>query len=116
MYSLDSKGAGNPASNSPSTDDAAGALSREIAALADLDLHGLRVRWRELFRKTAPPHVPKYLLLRIIAYRIQANALGDLDRETIRFLHRIAREHATGNKAAVRLSPPKPRSSQAPCS
>ena len=67
-------------------------LSAEIAALGELDLHGLRLRWRRLFRKPAPPHLPRYLLLRIIAYRIQANAYGDLDRETVRFLDRIARK------------------------
>jgi hypothetical protein len=64
----------------------------EIAALENLDIHGLRLRWRRLFRKPAPPHLPRYLLLRIIAYRIQANVFGDLDRETVRFLDGIARE------------------------
>ena len=32
-------------------------------------------------------------LLRIIAYRIQANAFGDLDRETARYLDRIAKDY-----------------------
>jgi hypothetical protein len=78
-------GAAPAASNAPD-------LSAEIAALSDLDLNALRLRWRRLFRKPAPPHLLRYLLLRIIAYRIQANAYGDLDRETIRFLDRIVRE------------------------
>jgi hypothetical protein len=78
----------------PPTSDAPD-VSAQIAALGDLDLHGLRLRWRKLFRKPAPPHLPRYLLLRIIAYRIQANAFGDLDRETVRFLDRIARERET---------------------
>ena len=55
-------------------------LSAEIAGLKELDLEGLRKRWRKLFRAAAPPHLPKYLLFRVLAYRIQANALGDLDR------------------------------------
>src|SRR5215210_5707348 len=67
-------------------------LSAEVAALETLDLQSLRLRWRRLFRKPAPPHLPRYLLLRMIAYRIQANAYGDLDRETVRFLDRIAHE------------------------
>jgi Protein of unknown function (DUF2924) len=87
-------------------------LSAEIAALADLDLHGLRLRWRRLFRKPTPPHLPRYLLLRIIAYRIQANAYGDLDRETIRFLDRIARERemrrAGGEAMRTKAPPPIP--------
>src|SRR5918995_5799544 len=64
----------------------------EIARLGALDLDALRLRWRKLFRASAPPHLPRHLLVRIIAYRIQANAYGDLDRATLRFLDEIARE------------------------
>src|SRR5687767_8545285 len=67
-------------------------LSAEIAGLKKLDLKGLRKRWHRLFRVPAPPHLPKYLLFRILAYRVQANALGDLDRETIRYLDQVARK------------------------
>ena len=67
-------------------------LSAEIAGLKELDLEGLRARWRKLFRAAAPPHLPKYLLFRVLAYRIQANALGDLDRESVRYLDAVARE------------------------
>ena len=63
-----------------------------IAGLKELDLEGLRRRWRKLFRAAAPPHLPKYLLFRVLAYRIQANALGDLDRESVRFLDSLACE------------------------
>jgi hypothetical protein len=69
------------------------AIEAEIASLERLDLHGLRTRWRQLFRRAAPPHLPRYLLHRIIAYRIQANAFGDLDRETLRFLDQLGRAH-----------------------
>jgi Protein of unknown function (DUF2924) len=67
-------------------------LSKEVAALASLDIEELRGRWRKLFRAPAPGHLPRYLLLRIIAYRIQANELGDLDRETVRFLDAVAED------------------------
>jgi hypothetical protein len=60
--------------------------------LKELDLEALRKRWRRLFRAAAPPHLPKYLLFRVLAYRIRANALGDLDRETMRYLDQVARE------------------------
>src|SRR5688572_15164960 len=69
-------------------------LGAEISTLGELDLDGLRSRWRRLFRATAPPHLPKYLLFRILAYRIQANALGELDRESMRYLDRVADENA----------------------
>src|SRR5918994_4611685 len=67
-------------------------LSAEIAGLKELDLEGLRQRWRKLFPAAAPPHLPKYLLFRVLAYKIQTNALGDLDRETIRYLDQVARQ------------------------
>lgn len=87
-------------------------LSQEVAALASLDLEELRGRWRKLFRGRAPAHLPRYLLLRIIAYRIQANALGDLDRETVRFLDAVAEDwqkrRAAGQRSSKRPPPIPP--------
>ena len=57
-------------------------IEDEIARLRDLDLTGLRVRWRNAFGKPAPEHLTRYLLFRIIAYRLQADRFGDLDAET----------------------------------
>lgn len=93
------------------TPDQLAALSSEVAALVALDLHGLRVRWRKLFRTDVPPHLSKALLLRIIAYRIQAKALGDLDRDTIRLLDGICRQRsADGNGRAHVPAVQAPRS------
>ncbi len=50
----------------------AAALANEIAHLRGLDLDGLRARWRSLTGHAAPPHVPKTLLLGVLAYRVQA--------------------------------------------
>jgi Protein of unknown function (DUF2924) len=65
-------------------------LEEEIARVRDLDLSGLRARWRSVFRRQAPDHLPRHLLFRVIAYRLQAERLGDLDRDTQRFLDRVA--------------------------
>jgi hypothetical protein len=65
-------------------------LEDEIAHLRDLDLRGLRARWHSVFRRKAPDHLPRHLLYRMIAYRLQAERLGDLDRDTQRFLDRVA--------------------------
>jgi Protein of unknown function (DUF2924) len=65
-------------------------LEEEIAHLRDLDLSGLRARWHSVFRRKAPDHLPRHLLYRMIAYRLQAERLGDLDRDIQRFLDRVA--------------------------
>jgi hypothetical protein len=87
-------------------------LDVELAALKGLDIDGLRLRWRKLFRSAAPAHLPRYLLARIIAYRLQANVFGDLDRETVRFLDRVAqdwkKDRASGVPRAPKAVPPVP--------
>ena len=65
-------------------------LEDEVAHLRDLDLSGLRARWHSVFRRKAPDHLPRHLLYRMIAYRLQAERLGDLDRDIQRFLDRVA--------------------------
>jgi DUF2924 family protein len=65
-------------------------LADEIARLRELDLPSLRARWRTVFRRKAPDHLPPHLLFRMLAYRLQAECLGDLDKETVRLLDRIA--------------------------
>ena len=65
-------------------------LEDEIAHLRDLDLLGLRARWHSVFRRKAPDHLSRHLLYRMIAYRLQAERLGDLDRDTQRFLDQVA--------------------------
>jgi hypothetical protein len=62
----------------------------EITPLRDLDLPALRARWRTVFRRKAPEPLPRHLLFRILAYRLQADRPGDLDQETARLLDRIA--------------------------
>jgi len=65
-------------------------LDDEIAHLRDLDLHGLRARWKSMFRQQPPPHLPRHLLFAVLAYRLQADELGDLDPPTARLLRQIA--------------------------
>jgi hypothetical protein len=85
----------------PANDSQTAAIDNEIAHLRGLDLDGLRARWRSLTGRTAPPHLSKTLLLRVLAYRVQAAALGDLDKTTARLLDRIADEARSGKPVEV---------------
>lgn len=58
----------------------------EIARLRDLDVTSLRARWRTVLGRLPSPHLPKHLLFRVLAYRLQADLFGDLDAENRRLL------------------------------
>jgi DUF2924 family protein len=84
-------------------------IEDEIALLRDLDLNGLRSRWQNQFSRTAPEHLPRYLLFRILAYRIQADRLGDLDGKTLKLLARAAGSAVSRRLAELdrrRFAPP----------
>jgi len=75
-------------------------LEAEIAALEPLDLHALRDKWRERFG--APPKFRSTEMLRLLlAWRIQAVALGGLDRETRDALSRTGRVVAEGQDLGI---------------
>ena len=57
-----------------------------IAALVELDTNGLCLQWRNHLGGTPPAHLPRWLLMKILAYRLQATAFGGLDKETLRVL------------------------------
>jgi Protein of unknown function (DUF2924) len=56
----------------------------EVTRLRDLDVSELRNRWHAVLGRAAPTHLPRHLLFRILAYRMQADHLGDLDSESQR--------------------------------
>jgi hypothetical protein len=64
-----------------------------IAVPVELDLKGLCLQWRNHLGGTPPAHLPRWLLMKTLAYRIQAAAYriqaaahGGLDKETLRVL------------------------------
>ena len=82
-------------------------IGDEIAHLRGLDLKGLRARWQSVFQRPAPAHLPRHLLFAILAYRIQADRLGDLDYETRQFLDRTeqrkpGQQYRRGWSASIR--------------
>ena len=70
-------------------------IEDEIAHLRGLDLKGLRARWQSVLQRLPPAHLPRHLLFASLAYRIQADRLGDLDYETRQFLDQTESTEST---------------------
>ena len=67
-----------------------------ISGLSDLDADQLRLQWRNHLGGSAPAHLPRWLLLRVLAFRVQAAALGDLGKATLRLL-RLSKDESVGS-------------------
>ena len=66
-------------------------LEAELAGIRELSLDALRARWREMTQWNAPKIFSRDLLARMIAHRIQEQALGELSRKTRKLLDRLAK-------------------------
>jgi hypothetical protein len=77
-------------------------VEAEIARLRGFDVKALRVRWGSSFGREAPADLARHLLFAMLAYRLQAEAMGDLDAETVRFLKQV--DLAPSKQAAVPLT------------
>src|SRR5262245_27603559 len=78
----------------------AGQSPFDLTRLPELSLEDLRHLWRRELGKSAPERLPKWLLARLLAYRLQVLEDGDLSRETIRMLNEIADQLEQGKKAS----------------
>jgi len=86
------------------TTTAAG-FEAELAELKRLSLDDLRLRWRNNWGRLAPAHLSRGLLFRVMAYRLQAEAFGDLDRKTVRLLEQMANDAVAKMAANVATTP-----------
>ena len=74
-------------------------LEATISGFADLDVDQLRLQWRNHLGGSAPAHLPRWLLARVLAFRAQAAILGDLDKATLRLL-RLPKDEGVGSRGA----------------
>ena len=66
------------------------AIEAEVDHVRSLGIDALRQRWRSTFGATPPPGLTKDIMSRMIAYRIQEEAFGGLDRKIVKLLERLA--------------------------
>ncbi len=81
---------GQAAKRLAATSDASLPLDSSVPSIvADLeghDLNGLRRHWRARLGGEPPTHLPRWLLMRVPAYRLQSDAFGGLDKSIQRIL------------------------------
>lgn len=65
-------------------------LGRLVAGLPDLGKPQLLLSWRNHLGGAAPAHLPGWLLARALAFRLQAQAFGDVSAATLRKVQRAA--------------------------
>ncbi len=74
-------------------------LDAELAHLRKLSVEDLQARWHTVFRRRPLPHLSRHLLFRVLAYRLQADRLGDLDAESRRLLDGSGSPEDAGRRA-----------------
>jgi hypothetical protein len=77
----------------------------EIERIRSLDLDALRAEWRKVFKRAPPTCLTEDILGRMIAYRLQEQVLGGLDRQTVKMLDRLGRGEKAGVELNRRLKP-----------
>lgn len=79
--------------------DRKGEAARDISGLSDLDREALLARWREAFPGPVPKSISKPLMVRALAWQIQAAACGGLSASASRTLRSASR--SSGGAAPV---------------
>jgi hypothetical protein len=68
------------------------AVAAEIERIGTLSPEALRRRWRLVFGRKAPAGLTRELMRRMLACRLQEQAFGGLDRDSLHHLNSFARE------------------------
>ena len=77
-------------SSDPATIDA------EVDQIRSLGIVALRTRWRAMFAVMPPAGLTKDIIARMIAFRIQEQAFGGLEKDAVTLLERLARGDKPG--------------------
>ena len=77
------------------------AVDRLLTQLPAMDRKELLKLWHDLFDRIPSPALHRGTLIPILAYRIQEKAYGGLKESTLKRLHELAKDHASGKKSAV---------------
>jgi Protein of unknown function (DUF2924) len=81
------------------------AVEAEVGRIRSLGVAALRTRWRLMFGGPPPTGLTKEIIKRLMAYRIQQDAFGGLDREMKKLLARLARGGKMRAELNRRLKP-----------
>lgn len=76
-------------------------LADDLARLPSLDRAALTSAWQTAYGAEPPRNISQQLMLRALAYRMQAQAIGGLKLSTQRYLMKIAEK---GNAACATMS------------
>ena len=70
-----------------------------IAELARLSTNDIEKLWRQHLREKVPEHLPKSLLARLLAYRLQVEKQGGLSKSAVAYLKTIETQLRDGRPA-----------------
>ncbi|SHK67957.1 Protein of unknown function [Shimia gijangensis] len=71
----------------------------KLDEIDDLDRQALRVAWREVVPRSAPPRMSQVFMRRVLAFDIQAQIYGGLPKSFLRDLNKVAKGKTTSNKS-----------------
>lgn len=77
-----------------------------LAELEKADLGQARALWAQLYKRPAPRNLRRAMLVRALAYKVQAEATGDLPEPLKRELRTLARTRSKQGKAGSACAAP----------
>jgi hypothetical protein len=73
----------------------------DLARLVDMSAAELQAAWRSHLGGSPVEGLPKFLLARLLAYRLQVQQFGDLSKPAMAFLERIASDLDEGREPSI---------------